>query len=211
MSRTISYLISDGLAPFFRQKLCQDILKSSFGYNIQYDETGNSQGCEQCDVLVQYWSKEKNELSVTFLKTLFFWLYQRSRCCKENCAHAWRNRLPVISSRLDKSVIRWTKCQQNKLDCHQQSSVRLGSPWTSVIHPLQHSCCVHCFPCRSDCIWRGLRGTSHRSFLPLTQRRLYPCAKWFWTKWWVFHPSWSMQVAYTYSRIRQNCQELGNN
>ena len=73
MSRTkMSYLISDGLGLFFRQKLCQDISKSSFGYTIQYDETGNSQSRKQCDILVRYWSEEKNEISVRFLKTLFF-------------------------------------------------------------------------------------------------------------------------------------------
>ena len=73
MSRTkVSYLISDGLGPYFRQKLCHDISHSGCGYTIQYDETGNSQGRKQCDVLVRYWSEEKNEVSVRFLQTLFF-------------------------------------------------------------------------------------------------------------------------------------------
>ena len=62
----------DGLGPFFWQKCSQDTSKSSFGYTIQYDETGNSQGHKQCDVLVHSWSEEKNEISVRFLKTLFF-------------------------------------------------------------------------------------------------------------------------------------------
>lgn len=73
MSRTkVSYMISDGLGPYLRQKLCQDISQSGFGYTIQYDETGNAQGRKQCDILVHYWSKEKNEVSVRFLQTLFF-------------------------------------------------------------------------------------------------------------------------------------------
>ena len=64
MSRTkMSYLISGGLGLLFRQKLCQDISRSGFGYTIQYDETGNSQGRKQCDILVGYWSEEKNEIS----------------------------------------------------------------------------------------------------------------------------------------------------
>ena len=65
MSRTeMSYLISDGLGLFFWQQLCQDISKYSFGYTIQYYETGNLQGHKQCDILVRYWWEEKNEISV---------------------------------------------------------------------------------------------------------------------------------------------------
>lgn len=73
MSRTkVSYLISDGLGPYFRTKLCQDVVNSGNGYTIQYDETGNSQGRKQCDILIRYWSEEKSEISVRFLQTLFF-------------------------------------------------------------------------------------------------------------------------------------------
>ena len=68
----MSYLISDGLGPYFRQTLCHDISQSGHGYTIQYDETGNSQGRKQCDILVRYWSEEKNEVIVRFLQTLFF-------------------------------------------------------------------------------------------------------------------------------------------
>ena len=72
MSRTkVSYLISDGLGPYLRRKLCH-ISHSGYGYTIQHDETGNSQGCKQCDILLRYWSDEKNEVSVRFLQTLFF-------------------------------------------------------------------------------------------------------------------------------------------
>lgn len=73
MSRTkVSYLISDGFGPYFLQTLCHDISQSGHGYTIQYDETGNSQGHKQCDILVRYWSEEKNKVTVRFLQTLFF-------------------------------------------------------------------------------------------------------------------------------------------
>ena len=46
MTRTkVSYLISDRLGPYFRQKLCHDISHSGYGCTIQYDKTGNLQGC----------------------------------------------------------------------------------------------------------------------------------------------------------------------
>lgn len=73
MSRTkMSYLISDGLGPHLRMKLCTDVRQSDNGYTIQFDETSTSQGRKQCDLLVRYWSEEKGEICVRFLQTLFF-------------------------------------------------------------------------------------------------------------------------------------------
>ena len=80
MSRTkMSYLIANGLGPFFRQKLCQDISKSSFGYA---PFSMMRQEIHKAASSVTYWfaigQKKKNEISVRFLKTLFFWACQRS-------------------------------------------------------------------------------------------------------------------------------------
>lgn len=62
MSRSkVSYLISDGLGPYFKKDLCMKV-SASPGYVIQYDETANSQVRKQCDILIRYWSEEKNRL-----------------------------------------------------------------------------------------------------------------------------------------------------
>ena len=72
MSRTkISYLISDGLGPFFRKELCAKVSLSP-GYVIQYDETANSQVRKQCDIIVRYWSEEKGQVVAQFLKAAMF-------------------------------------------------------------------------------------------------------------------------------------------
>ena len=72
MSRTkVSYLISDGLGPYYRKELCENICKAP-GYVIQYDETSNSQVRKQMDVLVRYWSEAKGEVVVQFLKAIMF-------------------------------------------------------------------------------------------------------------------------------------------
>lgn len=67
----VSYLISGGLGPYFRKDLCMKV-SASPGYVIQYDETANSQVRKQCDTLVRYWSEEKGQVVVHFLKATMF-------------------------------------------------------------------------------------------------------------------------------------------
>ena len=67
----VSYLISDGLGPYFRSDLCSKV-SASPGYVIQYDETANSQIRKQCDILVRYWSEDKGQVVVHFLKAAMF-------------------------------------------------------------------------------------------------------------------------------------------
>ncbi|KAH3881248.1 hypothetical protein DPMN_005172 [Dreissena polymorpha] len=38
----VSYLISDGLGPFFRKEIEKQIQTSRYPYTIQFDETGNA-------------------------------------------------------------------------------------------------------------------------------------------------------------------------
>lgn len=72
MSRTkVSYLISDGLGPYFKKKLCEEV-SASPAFVLQYDETGNSQVRKQCDLLLRYWSDSKKQVVVHFLKALMF-------------------------------------------------------------------------------------------------------------------------------------------
>ena len=69
-SRTkVSYLISDG--PFFRKQLCENVSKST-AFVLQFDETGTVQSKKQCDILLRYWSVERGEVVVQFLRALFF-------------------------------------------------------------------------------------------------------------------------------------------
>ena len=67
----VSYLISDGLGPYYRKMLCENVSKAP-GFVIQYDETSNSQVRKQMDVLVRYWSEAKGKVVVQFLKAIMF-------------------------------------------------------------------------------------------------------------------------------------------
>lgn len=68
----ISYLISDGLGPFFEKQLSKMVRDSSNPYIIQFDETGTVQDKKECDTLVRFWDNAKGEVVTRFLKALFF-------------------------------------------------------------------------------------------------------------------------------------------
>ena len=68
----VSYMLSDGLGPFFRTNLCKKIIESKVPYTLQFDETGNSQGNKQCDVLLRFWSAERGEIVTHFFKAIMF-------------------------------------------------------------------------------------------------------------------------------------------
>lgn len=68
----MSYLISDGLGPYFRKEVSKNIQMSKCPFTIQFDETGNAQDKKQCDVLVRFWNEQKGEIITMFLKSLMF-------------------------------------------------------------------------------------------------------------------------------------------
>ena len=68
----VSYLIADGLAPYLKAKLCEDLKKSEGWFTIQFDETANSRVEKHCDILVRYWSDTDNLVRVRFLKPVRF-------------------------------------------------------------------------------------------------------------------------------------------
>ena len=73
MSRTkVSYMLSDGLGPYFRGELAKQISENKVYFTLQFDETGNAQGNKQCDVLVRFWNSDTGQVSTQFLKYLMF-------------------------------------------------------------------------------------------------------------------------------------------
>jgi hypothetical protein len=71
-SNKVSYLITHGLAPYFKELLLQDIRKSNAGFTIHYDETTTSQIKKQMDIIVRFWSLERNKVVVHYLGSIFF-------------------------------------------------------------------------------------------------------------------------------------------
>ena len=71
-SAKMSYLITHGVAPYFKELLLNDIRKSSNGYTLHSDKTTTSQTEKQMDVIVRYWLLEYNQIVVQYLDSLFF-------------------------------------------------------------------------------------------------------------------------------------------
>ena len=73
MSRTkASYMLSDGLGPYFREYIAKHICDNKVFYTIQFDETENSQGKKQCDVLIRFWNSQTGQISTQYLKSIMF-------------------------------------------------------------------------------------------------------------------------------------------
>ena len=68
----VSYMISDGLGPYFQELLCKTIRKEGNPFTLQFDETVTVQNQKQLDLLIRFWSEEKGEVVTCFLKALFF-------------------------------------------------------------------------------------------------------------------------------------------
>lgn len=68
-SSKVSYLVSEGLGPYFHKVIVEDIKTSNSKYTMQYDETTNKQIAKQLDIKVRYWSNSADEVSVKHLQT----------------------------------------------------------------------------------------------------------------------------------------------
>ena len=55
----MSYLVTHGLAPYFKEQLVKDVKKLNTGFTIHFDETTTAQVKKQMDVIIRYWSLEQ--------------------------------------------------------------------------------------------------------------------------------------------------------
>ena len=51
-----SYMISEGLSPYFTRMIVNDLLKSSLPFSLHFDETTTAQVKKQMDLTLRYWS-----------------------------------------------------------------------------------------------------------------------------------------------------------
>ena len=73
LSRTsASYIISEGMAPYFTRQMLDDLRKSDLPFCVHFDETTTTQVKKQMDLTVRYWSPTHNEVWVRFYTSLFF-------------------------------------------------------------------------------------------------------------------------------------------
>ena len=73
LSRTsASYIISEGMAPYFTRQMLADLRNSDLPFCVHFDETTTTQVKKQMDLTVRYWSPTHNEVWVRFYTSLFF-------------------------------------------------------------------------------------------------------------------------------------------
>lgn len=65
----VSYLITDALAPFFRELFLTEVQINFF--SIQYDETTNNAGQKEFQILVRFWSESKGEVCTKHLESMY--------------------------------------------------------------------------------------------------------------------------------------------
>ena len=113
----------------------------STAFVLHFDETGTVPSKKQCDNLSRYWSLERGEVVVQFLKALFF-----------NHAHGSDEAKQILETlREDQYQIPLTKFLNigsdgpivNKTIWNylNEEKVRLGIPWINAIHSLLFTCC----------------------------------------------------------------------
>jgi hypothetical protein len=67
-----SYMIADGLHPYFAEELIREVNGSSSMMVLHYDETTQVQIKKQLNMHIRYWSESRNEVCVRFYKALMF-------------------------------------------------------------------------------------------------------------------------------------------
>lgn len=64
-----SYLITDALAPYFREIFISEVQQKYF--SLQYDETTNNAGQKELQVLVRYWSDSAGQITTKHLESFY--------------------------------------------------------------------------------------------------------------------------------------------
>lgn len=69
LSRTkASYVLSDGLGPYFLRELVKDVSASKSPFVLHYDEATQAQTVKQMNMQIRYWSEQKMKCVCAFIK-----------------------------------------------------------------------------------------------------------------------------------------------
>ena len=141
LSRTkVSYLVSDGLGPFFRKQLCENVSKST-AFVLQFDETGTVQSKKQCDILLRYWSVERGEVVVQFLKAIFFKHALGSDVAKQILETLQEDQYQIPLSKFLNIGSDGPNVNKTIWNYLNEEKVRMGIPWINAIHSLLFTFC----------------------------------------------------------------------
>ena len=70
----MSYMVSYGLGPYFRQMIIRDIIEGHSYYTVHFDETLLAQTKKHMDLLVCYWLETDSAVKVKYLTSMIFGL-----------------------------------------------------------------------------------------------------------------------------------------
>ena len=73
LSRTsATYIISQGMAPYFMHQMLADLKNSDLPFCVHFDETTTTQVKKQMNLTLRYWLPTHNEVWVRFYTSLIF-------------------------------------------------------------------------------------------------------------------------------------------
>ena len=67
-----SYIIGEGMSPYFTRVLLDDLIQSKLPFCIHFDETSTTQVKKQMDLTLCYWSTKHQKVWSVFYTSLFF-------------------------------------------------------------------------------------------------------------------------------------------
>lgn len=79
----MSYMVSYGLGPYFRQMIIKDIIEGHSYFTLHFDETVSAQTKKHMDLLVCYWSEREHIVKVKYLTSIMFGHATASRVFEE--------------------------------------------------------------------------------------------------------------------------------
>ena len=68
----MSYMVSYGLGPYFRQMIIKDIVEGNSYFTLHFDETISAQTKKHVDLLVRYWSEREHVVKVKYITLIMF-------------------------------------------------------------------------------------------------------------------------------------------
>ena len=68
----MSYIVSYGLGPYFRQMIIKDIVEGNSYFTLHFDETISAQTKKHMDFLVRYWSEREHVVKVKYITSIMF-------------------------------------------------------------------------------------------------------------------------------------------
>ena len=62
-----SYIIGEGMLPYFTEVFVNDLKKSDLPFSVHFDETTTSQVKKQMDITLRYWSQKHERCGLCFI------------------------------------------------------------------------------------------------------------------------------------------------